>query len=62
VSDQREPPPSAYLNRVSEDLSRGLRRCHLLLNDYRAQLEAANSNEEPFLLSRETGEEEATDP
>jgi hypothetical protein len=51
VSDQRDTPPFAYLNRVSEDLSRSLRRCHVLLEDYRAQLTAANSNEARFLLS-----------
>jgi len=50
MSDQRDTPQSAYLNRVSADLSRSLRRCHLLLDDYRAHLAPANSNETPFIL------------
>jgi hypothetical protein len=62
VSEQRDAPPSAHLNRVSEDLSRSLKRCHVLLDDYRAQLKAANSNDHPFLLSGDqTGEDEPSD-
>jgi hypothetical protein len=61
VTEQRDPTPSAYLHRVSEDLSRGLHRCHLLLDDYRAQLKAANSNEDPFLLIGQAGEEDSPD-
>lgn len=59
MSDQRDTQQSAYLNRVSGDLSRSLRRCHLLLDDYRAHLAPANSNESPFMLGDEepSGEE-----
>ena len=39
------------MNRVSADLSRSLRRCHMMVDDYRAQLVAANSNDDPFMLS-----------
>ena len=61
MSDQRATQQSAYLNRVSADLSRSLRRCHVLLDDYRAHLAPANSNDDPFMLreANRTDEEQA---
>jgi len=62
MSDQRDTHQSAYLNRVSADLSRSLRRCHLLLDDYRAHLAPANSNESSFMLrGAEPAEDEPSD-
>jgi hypothetical protein len=58
VSEQRDAPPYAHPNRVSEDLSRSLKRCHVLIDDYRAQLKAANSNDDPFLLSGDEADED----
>jgi hypothetical protein len=52
MSDQRGTQQSEYLNQVSAELGRSLRRCHLLIDDYRAQLAAANSNEAPFMLGK----------
>jgi hypothetical protein len=60
VSDQRDTQQSAYLDRVNSDLSLSLRRCHALLDDYRAHLVPANSNEPPFMLS-EVGEKDESD-
>jgi hypothetical protein len=50
VSDQRDTPQTAYLQQVSADLTKSLRRCHLLVDDYRAQLIPANSNQPHFML------------
>ena len=50
MADQHDTLQSAYLNRVSADLSRSLRRCHVLLDDYRSHLQPANSNDAPFML------------
>jgi hypothetical protein len=50
MADQRDTQQSAYLHRVSADLSRSLRRCHVLVDDYRAHLKPANSNDTPFIL------------
>jgi hypothetical protein len=51
-------PQTAYLDRVSADLSRSLHRCHLLVDDYRSHLRPANSNEPEFLLARDRGKDE----
>lgn len=63
MSDQRDTQPSNYFERVNSDLSRSLRRCHALVEDYRSHLLPANSNQPQFMLvdpKRETdgGEEE----
>jgi hypothetical protein len=36
---------------VNAELTRSLRRCHVLIEDYRDLLLPANSNEEPFMLA-----------
>jgi hypothetical protein len=35
---------------------RSLRRCHVIVDDLRAKLVAANSNEPPFMLAKDDGE------
>jgi hypothetical protein len=57
VVDQRDTPQSVYLQQVSADLTRSLRRCHVLVDDYRAHLLPANSNEEPFMLGGDEKDE-----
>ena len=59
MSDQQGKPDS-YLHQVNAELSRGLRRCHLLVEDCRAHLAPANSNEPAFMLpdDRPAGEDE----
>jgi hypothetical protein len=52
MSDQQDRQELAYLQRVNVELTRGLRRCHLLIEDCRAHLTPANSNE-PFMPSPE---------
>jgi hypothetical protein len=52
VSNQGHTTQSDYLDQVSADLSRSIKRCHLILDDYRAQLMPANSNEAPFMLGK----------
>jgi hypothetical protein len=52
MSDQQDRQELAYLQRVNVELTRGLRRCHLLIEDCRAHLTPANSNE-PFMPSAE---------
>jgi hypothetical protein len=47
VSDQRDTHPSEYLARVNADLARSVQRCRLLVEDCRAHLLPANSNEPP---------------
>jgi hypothetical protein len=56
MSDQHDRQELAYLQRVNVELTRGLRRCHLLIEDCRAHLTPANSNE-PFMPSAEAAEE-----
>lgn len=59
MSDQQDKQ-SASLERVSDELVRSLRRCRLMMNDYRASLSAANSNESKFMLaSKEEDEQDA---
>jgi hypothetical protein len=50
VLDQYDKQAFAYLKQVNAELTRGLRRCHFLIEDCRAHLTPANSNEEPFML------------
>jgi len=45
VYDQRDKKDVSYLERVNAELTESLRRCHAIVDDYRAQLFAANSNE-----------------
>jgi hypothetical protein len=52
MSDQHDRQEFAYVQRVNVELTRGLRRCHLLIEDCRAHLTPANSNE-PFMPSAE---------
>lgn len=54
MSDQHDRQQIAYLNRVSSDLSKSLKRCHLLVDDYRAHLKPANSNDAQFMLKPES--------
>ncbi len=58
MSDQRDTPQSAYLERVNADLSRSLRRCHVLVDDYRAHLLPANSNQPQFILGEAGNKDE----
>lgn len=44
MSDQGDKQEIANLERVNEDLTRSLKLCHSMLEDYRAKL-AANSND-----------------
>ena len=44
MSDQQDSEDIAQLRRVNADLTRGLKRCRVLLDDCRARL-AANSND-----------------
>lgn len=46
VSEQPDKQKSAEFDRASDDLSRGLRLCHSLVDDYRVKL-AANSDPRP---------------
>jgi hypothetical protein len=50
LSDQWDNQEIGYLERVNAELTSGLRRCHVLVHDYRQKLVAANSNEPPFML------------
>jgi hypothetical protein len=50
LSDQQDKQEIGYLERVNAELTSGLRRCHVLVRDYRKKLMAANSNEPPFML------------
>jgi hypothetical protein len=45
VSDQRDRKYISYLERVNAELTASLRRCHALIEDCRAHLAPANSNE-----------------
>jgi hypothetical protein len=51
VSDQGDKQEIANLERVNDDLTRSLKLCHSMLDDYRAKL-AANSND-PELANEE---------
>lgn len=44
MSDQGDKQEIANLERVNDDLTRSLRLCHSILDDYRTKL-AANSND-----------------
>jgi hypothetical protein len=52
MSDQHDRQELAYFQRVNVELTRGLRRCHRLIEDCRAHLTPANSNE-PLVPSAE---------
>jgi hypothetical protein len=54
VSDQQDTQENAYLFRVNAELIESLGRCHVLIDDCRAKLVAANSNE-PFLAADTPG-------
>ncbi len=60
MSDQRDTQQSAYFDRVNSDLSQSLRRCHVLVDDYKALLQPANSNQPQFMLT-EIGEKEESE-
>jgi len=45
VSDQCDRKDISYLERVNAELTASLRRCHALVEDCRAHLAPANSNE-----------------
>lgn len=47
MSDQQDTQENAYLFRVNAELIESLGRCRVLVDDCRAKLVAANSNE-PF--------------
>lgn len=50
MSDQQDKQENEYLFRVNAELIESLGRCHVLIDDCRAKLAAANSNE-PFLAA-----------
>lgn len=54
MSEQQDNQESAQLADVSDELTRSLKLCHSLVDDYRLKL-AANSNE------RETADEDEED-
>jgi hypothetical protein len=49
---------SANLERVSDELLRSLRRCRVMMSDYRSKLTAANSNEPSFMLSSDRSDDD----
>ena len=54
MSDQHDKKDVSYLERVNVELTESLRRCHALVEDCRAHLIPANSNEpEPEELDRD---------
>ena len=55
--DQHDKQDFAYLKQVNAELMRSLRRCHLLIEDCRARIAPANSNEEPFMLASQSAED-----
>lgn len=57
MSDQHDKKDVSHLERVNADLMASLRRCHAMVEDYRAHLVAANSNE-PDELEPRTIEDE----
>ena len=54
--DQHDKQDITYLNEVNAELMRSLRRCHLFIEDCRAHITPANSNEAPFMLAGELAE------
>jgi len=59
VHDQHDKKDVSYLERVNADLTESLRRCHAIVDDYRAHLIAANSNEPQTNEPQGMGEETA---
>ena len=57
MHDQRDKKDVSYLERVNAELTESLRRCHAIVDDYRAQLIAANSNE-PAVVALDKIEDE----
>lgn len=58
MSDQQGKQDVSYLHQLNAELTRGLSRCHLLVEDCRAHLVPANSNEPPFMVPGDEGAEE----
>jgi hypothetical protein len=61
VSDQRDNQESAQLEQVNEDLTRSLKLCHSMLEDYRSKL-AANTNGPDPANDDEPGDEDGEEP
>lgn len=57
MHDQHDRKEVSYLKRVNAELTESLRRCHALIDDCRAHLIAANSNE-PEAVSLDKIEDE----
>jgi hypothetical protein len=58
MPDQHGRQELTYLQRVNVELTRGLRRCHLLIEDCRAHLTPANSDEPPFIAPGDAAPED----
>lgn len=58
MSDQRDKQEFNYVERFNANLKRSLRRCHVLIEDCRQKIIAANSNDPPFMLAADKEESE----
>lgn len=59
MSDRHDEHENADPFRVNAELIESLGRCHVLVDDFRSKLIAANSNE-PCLPAQKTGEEDGS--